>query len=193
MVSPIEPLETHAEVVRELTELANEIGDPELRFRAASAAFLYGMHSGEPEPLARGVTAMETLAAAIGQPILLWTSIWARSAQRTLLGDLSGGEALALQAAAAARDQRRPQGFLITFGQLLSIRAEQDRLDELRAPLDQLLARNPRLPVLRLATGFIDAESGPARPGGSGPRPRSRGRVRVPVRPHARVQPRALR
>jgi DNA-binding SARP family transcriptional activator len=159
-ISPIASLETHAELVYELGALAEQVGDPELRFQAANAAYIYGMHGGDRISLDAGLNTMLALAADIGQPILRWTSLWAHSAYRTLAGDLAGGETLTLQAAAAARAQKRPHGELITFGQLLSIRTEQDRLDEMRELLALVTARSRRLPVLGLAAGFIDAETG---------------------------------
>ena len=159
-ISPIASLETHAELVGELAALADETGDPELRFQAANAMFIYGMHSGDRLSLDGGLDAMRALADAIGQPILRWTTLWAHSAYRTIAGDLAGGETLTLQAAAAARARKRPHGLLLTFGQLLGIRTEQDRLEEVRELLAAVTARSPRLPVLRLAAGFIDAETG---------------------------------
>ncbi len=159
-ISPIAPLEVHAALTRRLAALGDEIDDPELRFQAANAAFIFGMHSGDRVQLESGLKVMLDLARAIGQPILRWTALWAHSARRTLAGDLAGGEALAKEADLVARRQGRAQGALITFGQLLGIRTEQGRLDELRAPLEHVIARNPRLPVLRLARGFIDAETG---------------------------------
>lgn len=159
-ISPIASLEAHAALVHELTELTARVGDPELRFLAANAEFLHGMHSGDPVSLEDGVQEMLGQAAAIEQPIMRWTALWAHSAHRTLAGDLAGGEALTLQAAAAARAQQRPQGLIVTFGQLLGIRTEQDRLGEVREQLAFLTARNRRMPILHLAHGFIDAETG---------------------------------
>jgi DNA-binding SARP family transcriptional activator len=159
-ISPIAPLDAHQKLVDELLELADELNDPELRFRAANAAFIYGMHSGDPVPLAAGLTVMRALDDDLRQPILHWTRLWADSAARTLAGDLAGGEKLTTEAELHATRHGRPQAQLITFGQLLSIRTEQAALDDLRERLAEQIAANPHLPVLRLARGFIDAETG---------------------------------
>ncbi len=159
-ISPLAPLEAHEQLVSELTELADRIGDPELRFRAANAAFIYGMHAGEPVALAAGLHTMRAADEELHQPILHWTRLWADSAERTLAGDLAGGEKLTMEAELDAIRHGRPQAELVTFGQLLSIRTDQAALDDLRDRLDALTAANPHLPVLRLARGFIDAETG---------------------------------
>ena len=159
-ISPIAQLDEHGELVDELARLADDIGDPELRFRAANAAFIYGMHSGDPVSLTAGLQVMRALDDDLRQPLLHWTRLWAESAERTLAGDLAGGEKLTTEAELDALRHGRPQAQLITFGQLLSIRTEQDALDDLRGLLEELIAANPKLPVLRLARGFIDAETG---------------------------------
>jgi tetratricopeptide (TPR) repeat protein len=103
---------------------------------------------------------MLDLADAIGQPILRWTALWAHSASRCVAGDLEAATRLTLRAAALAHDHGIPEGLVITFGQLLAIRTEQDRLGELVEPLDRHIASNPELRLLRLTRGFIDAETG---------------------------------
>jgi DNA-binding SARP family transcriptional activator len=158
--SSVTALEQHGARVQELAQLADEIDDPELRFQAANARFIHAMYSGEPERLDAALELMVALAKAIGQPVLRWTALWAQSARHTLAGDLTAGETLTLQAAAIAREHRRPGALLITFGQLMSIRGEQDRLEELVEPLEQEVAQNPDLRLLQLTRGFIDAETG---------------------------------
>jgi len=103
---------------------------------------------------------MLALADAIGQPILRWTALWAHSARRCLGGDLPAATRLTLEAASLAHEHGIPEGLVITFGQLLAIRTEQDRLGELVESLDRHIASNPRLRLLRLTRGFIDAETG---------------------------------
>ena len=159
-ISPIAPLEGHEQLVGDLTRLAEELDDPELRFRAANAAFIFGMHSGEPAPLWGGLEVMRALDGELHQPVLHWTCLWAESAERWLAGDLAGAEQRTTEAELDALRHGRPQAQLITFGQLLSIRTEQDALADLRPRLEALAAANPALPVLQLARGFIDAETG---------------------------------
>jgi DNA-binding SARP family transcriptional activator len=159
-ISPIAQLDDHEQLVSELARLADELDDPELRFRAGNATFIYGMHSGEPVSLAAGLEVMRTVDDKLRQPMQHWTRLWAESAERTLAGDLAGGEKLTTEAELEALRHGRPHAQLITFGQLLSIRTEQDALDDLRGRLEELIAVNPHLPLLRLARGFIDAETG---------------------------------
>jgi tetratricopeptide (TPR) repeat protein len=159
-ISPMTALETHGTLVRELAGLADELADPDLRFRAANARFIHAMHGGDREGLDAGLAVMRELADAIGQPIHRWTALWTHSARRSVAGDLVEAEALTMQAAAVAHEQHVPDGLLITFGQLLSIRTEQDRLEELVDALERQAAHNPGLRLLQVTRGFIAAETG---------------------------------
>jgi DNA-binding SARP family transcriptional activator len=159
-ISPIAPLEHHAARVEELVRLGEEFADPELQFRAANLRFLHSMHSGDREELEAALAVMLRLADSIGQPVLRWTALWTHSAQEWIRGDLAAAERLTMDAAAVARAHSIPDGLLITFGQLLAIRTEQDRLDEVVEPLIRQAERNPSLRVLQLARGFVDAERG---------------------------------
>jgi tetratricopeptide (TPR) repeat protein len=89
-----------------------------------------------------------------------WTALWAHSARQLLAGDLAAAEQLTAAAAELARERGIPEGLLITFGQLLSIRTEQDRLTELAPALDRQIRHNPRLRLLKVTRGFVDAETG---------------------------------
>ncbi|MGZ4250762.1 MAG: ATP-binding protein, partial [Solirubrobacteraceae bacterium] len=159
-ISPITPLEDHAARVRELAMLGDEFVDPDLQFRAANMGFIHAMHSGDREALNAALASMHTLADAIGQPVLRWTTLWAQSAHQWITGDLDAAERLTMQAAAVARAHNIPEGLLITFGQLLAVRSEQDRLEELVEPLERQLERNPRLRLLHLTHGYLAAETG---------------------------------
>jgi tetratricopeptide (TPR) repeat protein len=159
-ISPISSLEEHADRVRELAALGEEFADPELRFRAANMRFIHAMHSGDREALDAALALMLTLAEAIGQPVLRWTTLWAQSAHQWLAGDLDAAERFTTEAAAVASTHDIPEGLLITFGQLLAVRTEQDRLDELVEPLGRQLAHNPRLRLLGLTRGYVLAETG---------------------------------
>jgi tetratricopeptide (TPR) repeat protein len=92
--------------------------------------------------------------------VLRWTTLWAQSAHQWLAGNLEAAERFTTEAASVARAHDIPEGLLITFGQLLAVRAEQDRLDELIEPLGRQLAHNPRLRLLGLTRGYVLAETG---------------------------------
>jgi DNA-binding SARP family transcriptional activator len=159
-ISPITPLEEHAARVRELARLGEDFKDPDLLFRAANLQFIHAMHSGNRGELDAALAGMMQLPEATRQPVMRWTSLWAQSAQQWIAGDLGASELLTMDAEAMAREHAIPEGALITFGQLLAVRTEQHRLDELLDRLADQLKRTPGLPVLHLARGFIDAEAG---------------------------------
>ena len=159
-ISAVVPFAAHAALVAELAAIGDDLDDPELRFRAANAGFILAMHAGDRERLDASLAGMLALADAIGQPILRWTALWAHSAACCVAGDLDAATRLTLEAAALAHEHGIPEGLVITFGQLLAIRTEQDRLDEMVASLDRHIAANPALRLLRLTGGFIAAETG---------------------------------
>ncbi|HEV7750855.1 MAG TPA: BTAD domain-containing putative transcriptional regulator [Baekduia sp.] len=159
-ISPVAPFATHAALVDELARMGHDLDDPELCFRAANAGFILAMHDGDRRRLDVSLATMLALADAIGQPILRWTALWSHSASRCLGGDLPEATRLTLKAAALAHEHGIPEGLVITFGQLLAIRTEEDRLGELVESLDRHIASNPQLRLLRLTRGFIDAETG---------------------------------
>ena len=161
-ISPISPLQRHAERVRELARLGDEFADPELQFRAANLRFIHSMHSGDRESLEDALEVMLRLAETTGQPVLRWTSQWAQSAQLWIAGDLDASERMTWAAAATAETHLIPEGGLITFGQLLAVRGEQERLEELRQRLTAQAQRNPGLLLLQLTRGFVEAETGHA-------------------------------
>ena len=161
-ISPISPLRRHAERVRRLARLGEEFADPDVQFRAANLRFIHSMHCGDRGSLQDALAEMLRLAETTGQPVLRWTSQWAQSAKLWIAGDLDGAEQMTRAAAATAAAHTIPEGGLITFGQLLAVRSEQQRLGELREGLAIQAQRNPGLLLLQLTRGFVEAETGRA-------------------------------
>jgi DNA-binding SARP family transcriptional activator len=159
-ISPIFPLKPHAERVGKLALLGDEFADPELQFRAANFRFIHAMHSGDRDSLEDALAVMLRLADTTGQPVLRWTSQWAQSAQLWIAGDLDASERATRAAAATAEAHAIPEGGLITFGQLLAVRGEQARLEEVRDRLTIQAQRNPGLLLLQLTRGLVEAETG---------------------------------
>ncbi len=159
-IGPVAPLKDHDALVCDLARLAVAIADPELQFRAAYLGFIHAMHEGARGPLDAALAEMLRLAEAIGQPVLRWTALWCHSAQRWIAGDLVGSETLTKEAAAIAVRHAIPQAMLVTFGQLMAIRTEQDHLDELVEPLKRQTEDAPDLRLLHVTRGFVAAERG---------------------------------
>ena len=144
--------------------MAEQLDDPELRFRAANTGFIYAMHSGDPIMLDESVATMVRQSEAIGDPVLTWTAPGPAAP--------AGGSPAISSRPRSSRtrppgspSRRSGGGAGYHVGQL-AVRTEQDRLGELRESLDAQLAMSPDLPVLQLARGFIDAETGRLEPAG---------------------------
>ena len=159
-IGPVAPLEHHEAVVRELAILGEDLGDPELQFRAMYLLFIHAMHAGDRETLDGALAQMLKLADAIHQPVLRWTALWCQSAQQWIAGDLAASETLTNEAAAVTVRHSIPQGMVATFAQLVAIRTEQDRLDELAPPRTRQSENAPQLRAFYVARAFVAAERG---------------------------------
>lgn len=159
-IGRVVPLEHHDALVGELTQIAKELADPELQFRGTYLRFIHAMHAGDRKALDGALAEMLRLADAIGQPVLRWTALWCQSAQHWIAGDLGASETLTNEAAAMAVRHAIPQGMLVTFGQLVAIRTEQDQLEELEEPLLRQSEDAPDLRLLHVTRGFVAAQRG---------------------------------
>jgi predicted ATPase/class 3 adenylate cyclase len=126
-------LPTTAERRRELaplTDIADRLGDPAMRFWGHVYGCLTDLAAGEAAGYRSGLDACAAVAAELGQPTLRWTAGFLRSAAWRLEGRLdeaeaASREALDLGTAAGIRD-----AFYIHAVNLFWIRYDQDRLDE---------------------------------------------------------------
>jgi DNA-binding SARP family transcriptional activator/tetratricopeptide (TPR) repeat protein len=149
----------HAELFAELADLAEQLDDPELRFKVASGRFIRGMHVGDPDELDRGLETMEEVAPS-GPPILRWMALWSASARRLVAGDLDGAEEMADEAAAFGRSRHVENQDVVEFGQRMGIAAERGTLDELAEWAERIAREHPYLPLVQLARPYIDARAG---------------------------------
>ena len=72
-----------------------------------------------------------------------------------LRGDLAESERLSEEALAIGSMSGQPEALGVYGGQLMEIRQQQDRLDEIIEPFAQVAADNPGIPVLEVCLGGL--------------------------------------
>ena len=103
---------------------------------------------------------MERIAAELGQPTLRWYTVWARAAHRLLAGQLVEAEALALEAGRLGEATGQPDTQAFLAAQIMGIRLEQGRLEELVSVWGDLAERSSEAKFVRAVLAFLYAETG---------------------------------
>jgi tetratricopeptide (TPR) repeat protein len=155
-----ELLEEHRANAAELEAAAEALDDPVSLFWAGCDRILVSMWSGEIEATDRALASNAAIAERVGQPLLRWVVLWYGSWRAHLAGRLDEAEALAVGAAqvGTAAGQADAQVFLV--GQLVHIRWDQGRLEELVPLLAGALEQNPGLPIFRAWLALASCEHG---------------------------------
>ena len=148
------------EAATEIIELAAAIGDDSIGLWGIRPRIADLMELGDVAAAEADISAYERGAAAARQPIFLWQAAVRKAMIAIFRGQLDEGERLAQRALELGR-QAEGQNLTAAFGgQLLVVRWQQGRLEELR-PLIEASHRNQ--PGVALWTGvlaFIESESG---------------------------------
>lgn len=152
----------------ELLALSEELADPQLQFMANNWRFNAAMQRGDLEEMKRALERQCQLAEEIGLPFMRWISLFGSSTFAQLAGNLEQAEALALQAAAVghetgfnpmkAGDDGQTGILLVVGAQLVNVRREQDRLDEMVDIIAERAQENPGLPALQVALAWAYTE-----------------------------------
>jgi class 3 adenylate cyclase/tetratricopeptide (TPR) repeat protein len=148
------------ELSGELETRAEELADPLLLWGAFQWRFVAALLLGEAFEMDRSLARAGEINAQIGQPVLSWLISYNDSARQHFYGQLEQAEALALQAAGIGHESGQADALMIVGVQLFAIRAEQGRLEELIAILEQRVAETPGLPTLQATLGFAYSELG---------------------------------
>lgn len=144
----------------EAVELAERIGDPVGRYLAAvnrtqilvSAADREGMDSA----LAPGLA----LADEIRQPYMRWQVLYLRCRSAILAGDAAEAERLANESLEVGLASGQPDVAVVYGANLINIRFQQDRLEEILPLIQSSAADNPGLPGFRAALAMALCECG---------------------------------
>jgi ATP/maltotriose-dependent transcriptional regulator MalT len=154
-----ELLEEHRENATELEQVAAELEEPVSRFWAACDRVLVSMWGADLPAADRGLRTMVAIAERVGQPILRWIALWYGSWRAHLAGRLDEAEGLATQAAEVGMASGMPDAQAFFAGQIVPLRFDQGRMEELIPLLAGALEANPGLPIFRAWLALAHCES----------------------------------
>jgi DNA-binding CsgD family transcriptional regulator len=147
-------------VAGEIVELADAIGDPSIALWGIRPRIADLMELTDVAGAQADVEAYERGAAAARQPIYLWQAAVRKAMLAIFRGHLDEGERLARRALELGR-QAEGQNLIAAFGgQLLVIRWQQGRTEELRGLIEASRRNEPHVPLWTAVLAFIEAEAG---------------------------------
>jgi DNA-binding SARP family transcriptional activator len=151
----------HLEIALELVRLSEEIDD--LRLLAFGRGWVVSHHleRGDVDAALRELAQVRDLAARRGDRLALWLAAAAGAVDAFIRGQLDESEALAFEAVGYWTDQPQLAPPTQVFGvQLIFVRREQGRLDELVMLVEAYAEQTPEVPSWRCMLGLIRAHLG---------------------------------
>jgi hypothetical protein len=136
--------------VEELSAVATRVGDPVLAFLSAWWGSITALTVCDTRGARDRLDAAARLAGELRQPFFPWATGFLRSNLSRVAGDLDSGEAQALEAFEIGHAAQIPDAFRVLGVNLLWVRHDQGRLDEVVDPLLRAAARE-RPPALASA------------------------------------------
>ena len=153
-------LQWRIETGRELEQLADELGDASLQAVTHGGLLDDTLEAGDIDASDREREAFERLAEQLGERYRRWIVMLAASRAALMEGRLDDSEALALQASTLGLGGDDESAFHALGVQLLVVRREQSRLDELLPGAEAFAAQYPEVPAWRCGLAYVYAELG---------------------------------
>ena len=144
----------------EILRFAREASDPELTLQGHAWLIVDLLEQGDLDAVEAQIEAFDQLAEQVRQPLYEWQrAVW-RAMRALLSGRLSDAERLAEHALATGSRSEQVSAGQYYAAQLLEIRREQGRMNELEAALRQMVEQYPNRFVYRAALGVLLSEAG---------------------------------
>jgi DNA-binding CsgD family transcriptional regulator len=144
----------------EIVRLAEAIGDPSVALWGIRPRIADLMELADLPAAVADIEAYDRGAAAARQPIYLWQAAVRNAMLAIFRGQLDEGERLATRALELGR-QAEGQNLMAAFGgQLLVVRWQQGRAEELRSLIEASRRNQPRVPLWAAVLSFIESEAG---------------------------------
>lgn len=124
-------------------------GDPFIVFQAHSIGLNVLMEDGDVAAVDDTLARMAELASRLPHPVVHWALQFAQSMRALSKGDTDSAEQLAFQAFETGNDAGEQDAIMILGCQLMAIRWEQGRLDEVVDLLGEAVEDNPQIPSFR--------------------------------------------
>ena len=154
-------LEHSLERSAEAQECADAIGDPVLRFWAATSRRASAAEAGDLAEVDRCMRLTEDLAHSVGQPTMVWTNAYASATRALVAGELDRAGQLANRAFEIGSEGGEPDAFGVFAAQLMSVNSQRGTMGQMVPLIEQALDDNPGLPVFWsvLAAAHVEAEN----------------------------------
>jgi hypothetical protein len=140
--------------------IAESLDDPVARFWALFYRAIVAAEAGDRALLDECAARVPVEAGATRQPMLLWSSTYARSWQAALAGDVEGAEALTNEALELGMATGQPDALSIYGGQMVDLRWHQGRDAELVELIEQMVEATPEIDSFQAALARIYADIG---------------------------------
>jgi class 3 adenylate cyclase/tetratricopeptide (TPR) repeat protein len=152
----------HEERMKDSAEafaLAAELGDPFLLYWAANLCHTNAVQAGKFGLADRCLSTMRTESDRLRQPILMWSTAYHQAGHALMKGDHRECEEFANRALQIGTNSGQPDALAFYGTQLMAIRLQQGRLNELLEMVYQAVDENPGVPSYRsaLAQSLLDA------------------------------------
>jgi tetratricopeptide (TPR) repeat protein len=142
----------------EAVTLAEDLGDPLVRFFTSYTRTFVSLDAAEIDQLDLELETCHRLAEQLGQPHMRWVSMMYRSWRSLHDGQVDLAETQANDALQIATDSGMPDGLAVYAVQLLDIRRHQGRLQEMEQLFAQAAEDTPGLPALRALLAKVHSE-----------------------------------
>ncbi len=140
--------------------LAQDLGDPARQFWAACADHANALQAGEFERSARHVATIREVSQRLRQPVLVWAATSLLAGEALVRGDHEEAEELANRALETGMSSGQPDALSAYGGQMMLVRYQQGRLDELAPLVVDVAAQNPGIAAYQACVGITHLEAG---------------------------------
>ena len=140
------------ELRAEIGSVAEGLSDPLIDYWLVLLDSNLGHDTGDQERLVHALARCQEVSETVGEPFLLWLTMWVQGSWAISEGRLEEGEQLMEEGVAYGMENDQSDAMIIYAAQLSCLRREQGRMDEV---IDLLVSTVDDTPNLRTASAFL--------------------------------------
>ncbi len=140
--------------------LAEELNEPVRLFWAMHFDRNNAIQHGDFERATHHLGVMKELSERLRQPMMVWVSTYHEAVESLVVGDHERGEELANLALEIGTDSAQPDAFAFYGAQLMVVRIQQGRMDELAELVRDVAEQNPRIAAYQACVVLSHLEAG---------------------------------
>lgn len=153
-------LETQLAEERDAVEIAAENGDPHGEFWASAWAYIDATRAGDFDLADRCQCVLAEISARLQEPTMLWVRTYQEATLAMRRGEADRAEKLATRALEIGSASGQPEAFTYYGSQLMVVRDQQGRLDELVGLIADVAEQSPGMPVYKAVLAWAYHEAG---------------------------------